>query len=362
MESKRKILIVIQNLGIGGAQRMVLELVRKLDTARFDFRVICCSEAKGTHMEKTLETICPVEYLNIRGRVNIRALARAFRAFDIYKPDLIHAHLGGAAFAIPWCTIRRKPFLLTVHSEPNPHSKKGWESMLRRTVKRGKAFIAAVSLENYKLCKKHYGADDYHCTCINNGIDCDQYYAKDHSDFTFINVATHNKNKNQAMILDCFARLYREHSGIRLILAGHGPTTEELKVQADQLHISEAVDFVGNVSNVADYLSVSNVFLLSSYSEALPLAVLEGMATGLPVVSTHVGGMADIVKENGYLVPAGDENAFFEAMLKLLRMEPHDYSLMKAASLKTAQLYSSTTMANQYMELYDKIEKAKRFT
>ena len=352
MDRKKKLLIVIQNLGIGGAQRMVLELVNQLDPSRFHFKVICCSEAKGTHMETELEKICPIEYLNLHGRVNIKKLHCAFKAFRHFAPDLIHAHLGGASYALPWCALNKKPLLMTIHSEPKPHAAKGWESLLRRGIRKGWAAIAAVSPENHRKCKDYYDTDDRNCVCINNGIDFSRYYAREHSHFTFINVATHNKNKNQALILDCFAELYRDHREIRLILLGKGPTTDELRLQAERLGISEAVDFAGSVSNVAEYLSVSDVFLLSSHTEALPMSAIEAMATGLPVISTDVGGMPDIVRGNGFLVPDHNGEAFCQAMSTMLTMEKDAFQSMKVASIKLVEPYSSLKMAESYMQVY----------
>ena len=91
-------------------------------------------------------------------------------------------------------------------------------------------------------------------------------------------------------------------------MVGEGPLTPDLKRLAGELGIEQRVDFFGRAepSQIAEVLRESDVFVLSSLSENMPLAVLEALSCGLPVAATNVGGVPEAVGDDGVLTPAGD--------------------------------------------------------
>ena len=103
--------------------------------------------------------------------------------------------------------------------------------------------------------------------------------------------------------------------------------------------------------NVEDYLANADVFLLSSDYEALPLALLEAMAAGLPIVATDVGGVRDIVTDNGILIPAGDTAAMVQAMEDLY-LKQDVRARMAVASKHNARAYDVSNTVAGYSELY----------
>ena len=108
---------------------------------------------------------------------------------------------------------------------------------------------------------------------------------------------------------------------------------------------------VGNVSNVNYYLSNADIFVLSSDYEGLPLSILEAMASGLPIISTNVGGVADIVTNNGILVSAKDKVGLVKAMKELASNHKLRYEL-GCNSLCNSQKYDSQEFIKQYENLY----------
>ena len=111
--------------------------------------------------------------------------------------------------------------------------------------------------------------------------------------------------------------------------------------------------FLGSVSDVPERLAAADVFVLSSDYEGLPLSGLEAMASGLPIIATEVGGMADIVTDNGILVEKGDAKALGEAMIKIAS----DRSLMESYSRKSfenVRRYDVAHFVKQYESLYEK--------
>lgn len=90
-------------------------------------------------------------------------------------------------------------------------------------------------------------------------------------------------------------------------MVGDGELKQNIEYRIKKYNIDDKVVLVGNVSNVNYYLSNADIFVLSSDYEGLPLSILEAMASGLPIISTNVGGVADIVTNNGILVSAKDK-------------------------------------------------------
>lgn len=115
--------------------------------------------------------------------------------------------------------------------------------------------------------------------------------------------------------------------------------------------IDDRILYAGFVVNVEDYLSDGDVFLLSSNFEALPLAVLEAMAAGLPVVATDVGGVRDIVTDNGILIPKEDVSLMARAMEKLY-LDTECRKKMSQCALANVAAYDAANAVAGYSAIY----------
>lgn len=353
----KRILILIDNLSVGGGQRVVMEIVKNIDFSQFEVVVLCYGIKRNTPIEECIEQNCKVKYLNVSGSINLKDMLCVFKCISNIKPDLIHAHLGGITFALPWSFINRKPLVVTAHTIPEKAFNKKNEIQLKIGLKFGKVILVAVSEENHKRCKKYYNITDEKCRCVNNGIDIEKYKSKEHIGFRFINVATHNENKNQGMIIDSFSKLRNLYSDVYLTLVGDGPCHGEYREMVERLHLNDCIEFTGLISDPECYYEKSDIYVQSSYREAMPMSVLEAMAAGLPIVATNVGGLSDIVKSNGELITAGDSNGLFEAMKKMRELNEESLEAMKIESRKVSKLYSSKSMTKKYMSIYEEMIK-----
>jgi glycosyltransferase involved in cell wall biosynthesis len=165
--------------------------------------------------------------------------------------------------------------------------------------------------------------------------------------------------KNLPMLLRAFAIVRRSDPSVRLVLVGEGPQQMELEAKAKALGITEAVTFAGYVPQnaTADWYRSADIFALTSDFDNSPNVVLEAMASGLPIVATDVGGLRDYVTspENGTLTPKGDESAFAEALLALLR-DPIRAKAMCDYNRTTAiRQFSWTASASEMLSVYRRI-------
>lgn len=351
----KKLLIIVNALGIGGAEQMIYELVKFINRDQYCPEILCYGKRQGNFLESKIAEICNVRYIGLTGKINVTFMRKVISVITEINPDVIHAHQGGVTFAIPWCAIRRKPLCLTVHSKPQQAFSSLNNCMIYMFKHILNMKIVAVSNENLTLVKKYYKLSDKKSECVNNGVDLERFYKIPHNGFVFINVARQDKNKNQIAIIRAIHRMIKSGKNVHLILVGDGPCHDDLKAEVSELGISEYVFFAGQVSDPTEYYAKSDVYVQTSFREALPLSVLEAMASELPIIVTRVGGLSDIVDQNGILIEAGNDDELFSAMNRIADVSEIEYQVMASNSKKIVENYSSARMAEQYEHVYDKL-------
>ena len=134
-------------------------------------------------------------------------------------------------------------------------------------------------------------------------------------------VANFRAQKGHRELIRAFAGVRAEIPHARLLLVGSGPLEAETRAMVDEIGLTGCVDFVGPTNDVAQYLAAADVFALASRYEPQGIAVIEAMASGLPVVATAVGGIVETIAEDetGFLVRPGDVEGLARALVRLLR-------------------------------------------
>jgi glycosyltransferase involved in cell wall biosynthesis len=128
--------------------------------------------------------------------------------------------------------------------------------------------------------------------------------------------------KGQAILLKAVAQLHSQGSPVRLTLVGMGPDEHSLKAYAEQLGISEQVDFTGAVDqdHILDYYHAADIFVLPSFAEGLPVVLMEAMAMEIPCITTAITGVPELITngEDGVLVAASDCDGLTAAISRLV--------------------------------------------
>ncbi len=169
--------------------------------------------------------------------------------------------------------------------------------------------------------------------------------------FFLIHVSILNSQKNPFGLLRSFALAAKDDANLRLRMVGHA--SNEIKAFADELGISPKVEFLGMLpqADVAQWLQVSDAFLLFSNYENMPCAIAEALCCGLPVISTQVGGIAEIINQsNGLLVAPKDELAAAKAILQL-KQNAANYPNEEIA-LQAKKTFSYATIGKQINDIY----------
>jgi glycosyltransferase involved in cell wall biosynthesis/protein-tyrosine-phosphatase len=284
----------------------------------------------------------------------VRGLTRFFREHQI---DLVHTHrykdsvLGALA-----AKLAGVPHVVrTVHGLREPMT--GWSALKFRIYEALDRvmllfftdLVVAVSRGMADTLRKT-GYRPTSVTQIHNGIDLGAIAPRRRSDevrrelgipaqaLVIGTAGRLSPVKGHAALLRA-ARLIQEHqSDAIFLIVGGGPLADELRRQAARLGIAGACVFPGAREDVHDLIAAMDLFVLPSLSEGIPMAVLEAMALGIPVVASAVGGVPEVIQDrvNGMLVPPGDERRLADACVELAR-DPASAQMLVARARRTVE-------------------------
>jgi glycosyltransferase involved in cell wall biosynthesis len=162
--------------------------------------------------------------------------------------------------------------------------------------------------------------------------------------------------KGVPVLLEALATVLESHPDAHLTIIGDGPERDQIEEVARQRGLDEAVVFTGYLSQaeVSDRLAKTDVFVLPSYAEGVPVTLMEAMGSGLPVVATQVGGVSELVEEgvNGFIVRPGDPDALAERLIELLGDGSLRHRLGRAGQAKVEAEFSNLTEAARLRTLF----------
>ena len=117
-ETMIRVAIVLEDFSIGGAQRVVSELVQNLNQKNVKLLVLCLKQRDATDLAEEAEKNADVRYLAIKGRNLIKNYLRVSKELKAFKPDVVHAHLVGQLYSVPWGLLHKVPVIITAHTKP----------------------------------------------------------------------------------------------------------------------------------------------------------------------------------------------------------------------------------------------------
>ena len=353
-----KILHLIPDLGLGGAQRELCYLATAMDRNRFQMQVAIWGPQED--LCKELEVL-GVDVVRLRGVG--RSLVRLALALGSHvrrtRPDVIHTHLFDAdlvgTLVARACGVR---CCSTIHSgtffEVRRHR---WRyRCLALLVSR--FFPVSQALSDVLVQRCRVPAARAHV--IRNGIDMTRFAPSPARDGAVTRgpiigtLARLIPSKGIRILLDAIPHLLQKYPEALLLVGGGGEEQEALERQARALGIADRVVFVGPVQDPRDFYRRLDVFVLPSLDEAFGLVVLEAMAMGLPVIGTRVGGVPEVLTHgvNGWLVEPGD-SAVLAAGLRTLWADPILRRRVAEEGRRTAVRFDVTRAAAELQAEYE---------
>jgi glycosyltransferase involved in cell wall biosynthesis len=340
----RRVLWLAKGLGLGGAERLLVDMVGHVDPSRYEVEVAYVLPWKDALVPDLEAQGVPVWCLGGGRTADMRWAPRLRRLVAARRIDLVHTHAPVPGIvARVMCAGTGVPL---VHTEHNMWSRYKWPTRWGNaaTFGRNRAAIAVSSGVSDSITPLP-GARHTPVRVIRHGTDVRNirrgaaHRAEARRRLGFADgvplvgsVGNFTPKKDQQMLVAAFALARRTVPDAHLVLVGSGPLEEALRQKVAQAGQTEHVHFLGSRSDVLQLLPAFDVFALSSRFEGLPIALVEAMATGVACVATAVGGIPEIVDagRNGLLVPPGRPDEMAGALVTLL--VDHDERSRLAAS------------------------------
>ncbi len=364
-----KVLYLITGLHVGGAEKLLLAQLRCIDRARFDPVIV--TMAGGALIAEFQRSGVRVHDLAIRHARDVGAVFRLMAIIRQERPDILHTHLFHAdllgRLVGPWARV--PAIVTTLHMLEAPRHR-WWCNPINRWFSRYNTAIIAISDEVKQGFVREQGLDDSKVHIIPNAVEpmpkADaavtrrlRQEAGVPEDGLLIGVVSRLEPPRKALdvMIDAIARLADRWPGMRCVLIGDGSWRLELEAQIQRLGLNDRIRLLGTRHDVSAWLGAIDLFVLPSKDEGLPMAVIEAMGAGCPIVSTIVGGIPELItdEEHGLLVPPGDVNALAEVIERLLRDRALARRLGQAAQAKFAARFDMRQIIRRTEDLYEQL-------
>lgn len=364
VERPAVVLIVINDFLIGGAQKIVIELLKHLDRSRFTPVLLTCfqfSENANEYLYADIPNDVRSYHLRFGGFRDVGSWIALIKVLRMEKPRVVLSNLFFSN------TILRvlKPFfrynIITV--EHNTYTEKTWlqqrvDALLARITSR----IVAVSKTVAEFTAMQEGIPRDAFVVIHNGID---FSALEHvaesgqsvkvelglseADKIIINVARVVPQKNHALLLDGFAIFSKTHPEYHLVIVGGGSHLEKMKRYAECQGIRD-VHFLGYRDDVPRLLKGADFFVSTSRIEGFGIAHAEALACGIPVLTTKTAGPDEMIHDgvNGFFITEHTTQAVVDGLERMVKSDRA--SMSRAASL-SAKEFSVEKMIHEYESL-----------
>ena len=324
------------SLARGGAEEHILTLLRGLDRKFFRLHLVC-PPALAALLKADLPDDVELIPIELRKPSQISAAFGLRRVLRQRRVEVLHSHLFySSLFASPIGWSAGVPVIVeTQHLRES--WRKGWlksRFLIDRVVGRFVDCYIAVSEANARYLVHDKGLPTRKIMVIRNGCDLRRFdpaaEAPVHlkrelgfadGDPVVLVVGRLEPQKGHHVLLEAFLVVRKGFCNARLVCVGEGSLRNDLEAKTHLWGLEDAVRFVGFQANVPDWLALADFTVLPSFYEGLPIAAIESLAAGRPMVASDVDGTPEVVVDgkSGLTVPPGDASALADAICRLLR-------------------------------------------
>ncbi len=365
-----------QNKGVGGAETLLLAMLKNIDKSRFHFTIAYAS--KGV-MKKEFEAAgAEIVPLDTRLHLDIAAILRIKKILQERKIDILHSHQPRLdLFGAIACRLVGKPMLFTRHLSISESPISGFKKAVficfdKITVALANKIICASKsiaddLESYEKADRRkmeviyaglelrlYDAD------INKGGIREEYGIPEDAPLVGM-VGRINAQKSHQYFIMAASEVLKEEPESRFLIVGDGPLRQEQERLAKSLCIDSNVIFTGYRTDIPRIVADLDISALSSLTEALAVVNMEAMAMGKPVVSFDVGGVSELVVngKTGFLISPKDWKAFANAILELIRDKGKAHQMGLSGRRRVEEMFSLAVMVSKHAKVYSEMSECK---
>lgn len=357
-----------------GAEQLLLDISRHINYKKFSFSIVLLSDF-GPLTDEFVKLGIEVVLIPKKSRKDLTVIYRLAKFWRERKFDIVHTHLFTADL---WGRLAgllsEVPIVSTSHTTSDPNIGR-LGGMLDRILGFRNDFVICVSeaVRQYRQKVAKFSAKKL--LLVENGIDLDRFdhfssretmcdqLGLDPTKRWLVIVGRLVSLKGHRYLFDALSLLMESFPSLGLLVVGEGEDERELKIHAEKLEIAKHVVFLGLRRDVPEILNLSEIFILPSSREGLPIVLLEAMAAGLPVVVTPVGGIPEVVEEGKTGLFVRQDGASIARALRILLEDPclaHSLGARGRAVIK--ERFDIRRVAKKYEELYEEVAISRKST
>ncbi len=367
-----KILFLINSLGGGGAERVLVNLVNNMDLSKYDITVQTIFKA-GVNKNLLSSEIRLIEG-KIKSFKGISYVIKLLPSFVLYKYfikeeyDVVIAYMHGVATKILSSAPQKTKKIAWLHTDMRNStlSKVIWQSQIVKTFNSYDKIVGVAKSVSQSFIDM-YCLSEKVTTCYNTNdvkriheLACEKInrtgWNNQSNCIKIITIGRLSKEKGFSRLIDCCSKLRDDGHNFQLLFLGKGPLESELREQCKKLRLENIISFGGYQENPYSFLQHADLFVCSSIQEGLNTAMSEAIILGVPVISTKVSGASEVLGENseyGLLVDNNDL-ALYEGLKKLLSHQEllDEY---RAKAIERASFFDTSITVRATEKLIDEV-------
>jgi glycosyltransferase involved in cell wall biosynthesis len=368
---KIKIVHMVEDLKIGGLEKVIAAIVTGLDRKKYQVEVWCLASG-GKIADVIKEKIC-LKILNLPGYYNPLNIIKLSYLLFKSNTDIVHTHgYFASTFGRIAAILARIPVIIS-HVHTMDYSMTGRNIAIERALSVFTHKIICISnavkrfvienehIRNDKTCVIYNGIEiPYHISMMNNNNKKSITGFEDNS-FVIISVASLTHHKGHQVLLDAVKKVSVKWPQIRVVIVGDGPVKKILENFVLRSGLSSKVLFAGEQENVFPFLNCSDLFVLASIDrEGLGISIIEAMSLGKPVIASNLGGIPEVVQNgiNGLLFTPGHSEELALAIEKMIETKQMIEVMGQAGKKIYKEKFTCNRMVAQIEKCYEEaIEK-----
>lgn len=353
------ILYTIFSLGIGGAEKLLVDIVNNWDKNSEDNLYVCIinNKIEKSLLDKIDDNINVIQLNRNEGDKNIKYLFKYMHIIRKYKIDIIHCQSNDTVrFSLFSKMLNPKiKIYYTVHDTNTFNKLKGIDIIVNNIICNN---IIAISSSVYKEIVERK-IDDKKVKIVYNGIDLSMYSTKKeiHESINIACVARIiPRKKGQDILINSIKEVKSKYPNVKCYLVGDTDNNTEkvsLKKLVDDNNLENQIVFTGNIDNIPRFLETIDIIVMPSRYEGFGLALIEAMASKIPVIASDIDGPKEIIKDNQYGMLFKSEDSEELAKKIIYLIENKDEKKIENAYKYVDNNYSIKRMVNRLAEIYN---------
>lgn len=357
-----KVLILINALGVGGAETAVVNLADELIRKGHIVKIVCLSEPilvrpKSNNIELTS--------LNVESNTDLfKAYFKLRDIVNTFKPHVVHSHLFRANFLARLLkfSLSSPKIICTEHSTSVTSYKRVIAYRLTDALADMNTNVSDAAVECYI---KEGAVRKGNMITVKNGVNLSEYCFDEiirkktrkallvQEKKVILAVGRLSPEKDYPNLINAISILNKSRDDFIVFIVGDGSLRENLFSITRSLSLDNVIKFLGSRNDVKNLMQAADVYVMSSLWEGLPMVLLEAMACERTIVATDCGGNRDLVGENGFIVPTQDPERLALAIEEALNMQENERLALGNKSRKhIEENYSLSYNADNYLKLY----------